>query len=157
MCKTRDCWGNVTHCNTLQHTATHCSTLQHSAAHCKKLKHTATHSIPCNIESCSHHGPSRISSIFLQKRLIFPPKSPIFLQTNVAMLYTEWPKSFSQKRNTPRSNAIRWRWLSARTTDPWKHTATHCQTLPHTATHCNIHSIRNESLRHGPLNCWILQ
>ena len=25
---------NITHCNTLQHTATHCNTLQHTATHC---------------------------------------------------------------------------------------------------------------------------
>ena len=34
---------DLTHCNTLQHTATHCSTLQHTAAHCNTLQHTATH------------------------------------------------------------------------------------------------------------------
>ena len=35
----------VTHCNTLQHTATHCNILQHTATHCNTLQHTATH---CN-------------------------------------------------------------------------------------------------------------
>jgi len=30
----------VTHCNTLQHTATHCNTLQHTATHCNTLQHT---------------------------------------------------------------------------------------------------------------------
>ena len=34
---------NVTHCNTLQHTATHCNTLQHAATHRNTLQHTATH------------------------------------------------------------------------------------------------------------------
>jgi len=38
----RDCvsWhegGEVTHCNTLQHTATHCNALQHTATHCNTL------------------------------------------------------------------------------------------------------------------------
>jgi len=36
---------DITHCNTLQHTATHCNTLQHTATHCNTLQHTATH---CN-------------------------------------------------------------------------------------------------------------
>jgi len=36
---------DVTHCNTLQHTATHYNTLQHIATHCNTLQHTAT---PCN-------------------------------------------------------------------------------------------------------------
>jgi len=31
----------ITHCNTLQHTATHCNTLQHTATHCNTiLQHT---------------------------------------------------------------------------------------------------------------------
>ena len=37
--------GDLTHCNTRQHTKTHCDALQHTATHCHALQLTATH---CN-------------------------------------------------------------------------------------------------------------
>jgi len=44
---------NVTHCNTLQHTATHRNTPQHTATHCNTLQPTATgHHLFWDVESC---------------------------------------------------------------------------------------------------------
>ena len=34
-------WRQLTHCNTLQHTATQCNTMQHTATHCIHRRRTA--------------------------------------------------------------------------------------------------------------------
>jgi len=117
---------NISHCNTLQHTATHCNTLQHAATHCNTLQYTScpTHAIHASKAERTIVHPRSIhsySSVFIRG---LTHSRDIYLNDLRAHLLKGHTLQFIKGCMTMRCNMM-------------QHAATRCNTLQHAATRCN--------------------